>query len=64
MSLIMPQLSSIMDLTQQATTQVQEVPVSATPDDSDDGPSLSDSLDLVKSILDLVSSIIVSFVSY
>lgn len=64
MSLIMPQLSSIMDLTQQATTQVQAVPVSATPDDSDDGPSLSDSLDLVKSILDLVSSIIVSFVSY
>lgn len=60
MAIISPNLAAMISLTQQATDQVKGVPVEAIADASDDGPSLSDSLDLVKSILDLVSAVIVS----
>lgn len=62
---IAPNLRSIVTLTEQATAQVKEVPPTSDIDDesSDDSPSLSSVLDLVKSIIDVVSSSIVSLTS-
>lgn len=58
-------LNTILSLTQQATSQVQGTSatsdIAATPDA--DAPSLSDALELVKSILELISAIIVSYIT-